>query len=164
VKRVLINFLENPEAYKEITLPASIKERLETAVITTLHHMNCKELVELSLVLTSNEEIQHLNRDYLGYDKPTDVLSFPAGEPIPGLPEEASHYLGDIIIAVPYAAAQAAKAGHSLLDELQLLTIHGVLHLLGMDHLEPEDKAEMWAAQTAVLHTLGIAHVTPTEE
>jgi probable rRNA maturation factor len=65
-------------------------------------------------------------------------------------------YLGDIAISLPRATAQAEAAGHPVAAELQLLTVHGVLHLLGHDHAEPEEKAAMWAAQAAVLATLGV--------
>jgi probable rRNA maturation factor len=83
------------------------------------------------------------------------VLSFPAGEVMPGMAEAGlAAYLGDVAISVARAAAQAAAGGHSLAAELQLLTVHGVLHLLGHDHDEPAAKAAMWAAQTAVLTQL----------
>ena len=133
---------------------------LETAVITTLQQQIPK--AALTLFLTDDERIQHLNRDYLGHDKPTDVLSFPAGKPMPGMAEMET-YLGDIIIALPYAAQQAAAAGHETAAELQLLAVHGTLHLLGYDHAGPDEKAAMWQAQTAVLIQLGLAHITPTE-
>ena len=135
---------------------------LETAVRATLTHEEQQPPLELSVLLTDDAQIQQMNRDFRGVDKPTDVLSFPAGEALPGM-EDADPYLGDIAISVPYAARQAAQAGHDLAGELQLLVIHGVLHLLGYDHDAPEEKAAMWAAQTAVLTHLHLQHVTPTE-
>lgn len=135
---------------------------LETAVRATLTHEEQQPPLELSVLLTDDAQIQQMNRDFRGVDKPTDVLSFPAGEALPGM-EDADPYLGDIAISVPYAARQAAQAGHDLAGELQLLVIHGVLHLLGYDHDDPEEKAAMWAAQTAVLAQLHLQHVTPTE-
>lgn len=135
---------------------------LETAVRATLTHEEQQSPLELSVLLTDDAQIQQMNRDFRGVDKPTDVLSFPAGEALPGM-EDADPYLGDIAISVPYAARQAAQAGHDLAGELQLLVIHGVLHLLGYDHDDPEEKAAMWAAQTAVLAQLHLRHVTPTE-
>jgi probable rRNA maturation factor len=116
----------------------------------------------LTLLLTDDAQIQQLNRDFRGEDKPTDVLSFPAGATLPGM-GEAVAYLGDIAISAPYAQRQAQAAGHPLTAELQLLAIHGVLHLLGYDHGEPEEKADMWAAQTAVLAALGLQAIQPTE-
>lgn len=146
----------------DVEVAADVEALLVTAVAQTLAQQGQTTAAALSLLLTDDEQIQHLNRDFLGYDKPTDVLSFPAGEVMPGMGGEVL-YLGDIAISVPYAARQAAQAGHDLVAELQLLTVHGVLHLLGHDHAEPDERAQMWAAQTAVLAQLGLAHVTPTE-
>lgn len=109
--------------------------------------------VDLTLVLTGDTQIQVLDRDFLGKDAPTDVLSFPACETDP---ETGRRYLGDIIISVPRAEAQSIAAGHSLEAELSLLVVHGVLHLLGHDHAGAEEKARMWAAQSEVLTQLGI--------
>jgi probable rRNA maturation factor len=108
---------------------------------------------DLTLVLTGDAQIQALDRDFLGKDAPTDVLSFPASETDP---ETGRHYLGDIIISVPRAEAQSIAAGHSLEAELSLLVIHGVLHLLGHDHGRVEEKKRMWSAQSEVLTRLGI--------
>jgi len=108
---------------------------------------------DLTLVLTGDTQIQVLDRDFLGKDAPTDVLSFPACETDP---ETGRRYLGDIIISVPRAEAQSIAAGHSLEAELSLLVVHGVLHLLGHDHAGAEEKARMWAAQSEVLTRLGI--------
>ncbi len=109
---------------------------------------------DLSIVLTDDAQLHQLNRDYLGVDAPTDVLSFPASETDP---ETGASYLGDVLISIPRAEAQAQSAGHPLEAEVQLLVVHGVLHLLGHDHAEPEDKARMWAAQAQVLDKLGLA-------
>jgi probable rRNA maturation factor len=107
---------------------------------------------DLTIVLTSTEHIQELNRDYLGEDRPTDVLSFPEDltDPDTGRP-----YLGDVIISYPQAQEQAMAAGHPVSEELLLLVVHGVLHLLGHDHTEPEEEERMWAIQASVLKTLG---------
>jgi probable rRNA maturation factor len=109
---------------------------------------------DLTVVLTGDSQIQALDRDFLGKDNPTDVLSFPASEIDP---ETGRHYLGDIIISVPRAEAQSIAAGHSLEAELSLLVIHGVLHLLGHDHAEQEEKDRMWMAQSETLTRLGIS-------
>lgn len=144
---------------EERPLPATL-QLLETAVITTLSQQQAPP-ANLTLFLTGDGRIQQLNRDYLGYDKPTDVLSFSAGAPMPGMAQ--ANYLGDIIISLPYAARQAAAAGHKTEAELQLLAVHGTLHLLGYDHATSEEKAAMWGEQTAVLTQLGLAHISPTE-
>ncbi len=94
---------------------------------------------------------------------PTDVLSFPAGEPMPGS-DGLLEYLGDIAISVPTAERQAAAKGHTAEAELQLLAVHGVLHLLGYDHWEPDDKTRMWQAQAAILRILNLENIQPTED
>jgi probable rRNA maturation factor len=107
---------------------------------------------DLTILLTGDAEIQELNRTYLEIDEPTDVLSFPADYTDP---DTGSPYLGDVIISYPRAEEQASSAGHSLEHELQLLVVHGVLHLSSYDHLEEEDKQEMWSVQAKVLQQLG---------
>jgi probable rRNA maturation factor len=97
--------------------------------------------------------LHHLNRDYLGVDAPTDVLSFPASETDP---ETGRRYLGDILLSVSRAETQASAAGHPLVDEARLLVVHGVLHLLGHDHAEVDEKAKMWKVQGEVLEMLGV--------
>lgn len=111
---------------------------------------------ELTLVVTNDEAVAALNREYRSVDGPTDVLSFAAQEDAPGFvtaPEMAA-YLGDIVIALPYTKQQAEALGRPLRDELRLLTVHGVLHLLGYDHADPEEEAAMWARQDAILGQL----------
>ncbi len=110
-------------------------------------------VVELTLVLTDDAGIQSLNRDFLGTDAPTDVLAFSAIEddgPFVSAPE-AGGYLGDVIVSYPRAVAQAQEQGHSPEQELDLLIVHGILHLLGYDHADDEEKAAMWARQDAIL-------------
>ncbi|MCA9935111.1 MAG: rRNA maturation RNase YbeY [Ardenticatenaceae bacterium] len=144
---------------REVDVPEEVLGLLETAVTATLRHQNQLQGM-ITCLLTDDTAVQELNRSFRHEDKPTDVLSFPAGETMPGM---EAVYLGDIAISVPYAERQAAQAGHALVEELQLLVIHGVLHLLGHDHGTPAEKEAMWAAQTAVLTQLGLSHVTPTE-
>jgi probable rRNA maturation factor len=112
---------------------------------------------DLTILLTGDAEVQELNRTYLEIDEPTDVLSFPADYTDP---DTGSPYLGDVIISYPRAEEQASSAGHSLEHELQLLVVHGVLHLTGYDHMEDEDKQEMWSVQAEVLQQLG-NHLSP---
>jgi probable rRNA maturation factor len=111
---------------------------------------------EVTVVVTTDEAVAELNRQYRAMDGPTDVLSFPAQDPTPGfvVAPEMDAYLGDIIIALPYTRRQAEQVGKSLRDELRLLAIHGALHLLGYDHAEPEEEAAMWARQDAILASL----------
>jgi probable rRNA maturation factor len=112
--------------------------------------------VDMTIVLTDDAQLHELNREYLGVDAPTDVLSFPAAEDDP---ETGTPYLGDILISIPRAKQQAEAAGHSLEDEVQLLVVHGTLHLLGHDHATAAEKARMWQAQAEVMSGLGLSHV-----
>ena len=109
---------------------------------------------DLTVVLAGDAQLQALNRQYLGIDAPTDVLAFPGSQPDP---ESGVIYLGDILISVAQAEAQALAAGHPLESEVQLLVVHGVLHLLGHDHDEAQAKSRMWAAQGDVLRGLGLS-------
>ena len=126
------------------------KSLLQKAAETTLIREGNKDS-DLSLVLTTDKKLRPLNRQFRGIDQVTDVLSFPGD-----LKGNEPGYLGDVIISVERAKAQAKEAGHSLSNELSLLTIHGVLHLLGYDHGEPAAKAKMWVAQNKILQALGI--------
>jgi probable rRNA maturation factor len=127
---------------------------LERAALAVLEHQSADG--DLTIVLTDDVQLHELNREYLGIDAPTDVLSFPASETDP---ETARRYLGDILISVPRAEEQARAAGHMLEAEVQLLVVHGALHLLGYDHAEAEEKTRMWKAQAEILERLGISEI-----
>jgi probable rRNA maturation factor len=116
----------------------------------------------LTLAITDDETVRALNRTYLDIDAPTDVLSFGGETPDFVSPPGAEKYLGDVVISYPQAKAQASTAGHPIEAELALLVVHGVLHLLGYDHVRPEDKAVMWERQTSILSYLGLARIQPT--
>ena len=103
------------------------------------------ELPDVSFSLVGPDEIRALNRRFRDVDDVTDILSFPAENEID--PESGREFLGDLIVCVERAKAQSEDGGHSLQDEISLLTIHGLLHLLGYDHGNPDEKAEMWALQ-----------------
>ena len=137
------------------------EEILEAAARAALEHESESLDLDLSIVLTDDARLLQLNRDYLGIDAPTDVLSFPASETDP---ETGARYLGDILISIPRAQTQADTAGHPLESEVQLLVVHGMLHLLGHDHAEPEEKARMWEAQAETLETLGLGNIQIREE
>lgn len=139
---------------------------LERAARAALEHQSASLDSDLTIVLTDDKQIQHLNRDYLGIDAPTDVLSFPASETDGSQldPETGSPYLGDILISLPYAAKSAERAGHPLEAEVQLLVVHGVLHLLGHDHAKVREKARMWKAQAEILQALGLGAIKIREE
>ena len=141
----------------------SVAAALRTAVTVTLRHEKLKPPIELTLLLTDDDQLQVLNNDYRGINKPTDVLSFEAGETMPGMKDDDA-YLGDIVISMPTAKRQAKEGGHSLKAELQLLTVHGTLHLLGYDHEEPGEKDHMWGVQASILAQLGAEIMEPPEE
>jgi probable rRNA maturation factor len=144
------------EIQVDVEAPENIEETLMNAALRTLDHEDVDSRAGLSVLLTDDVTVRRLNRDFRDEDKVTDVLSFPTGEAIPG----SGDYLGDIAISVAQAQAQADAAGHSLKDELTLLTIHGVLHLLGHDHAGDDEKERMWSAQQALLDELGLS-ITP---
>ena len=125
---------------------------LTKAALATLTHQQMSEDAILTILVTDDAELQRLNRDYRDEDKPTDVLSFEDGSMWP----DGNRYLGDIAISLETAGRQAEQAGNRLDDEMVLLTVHGVLHLLGHDHAEPEEKAMMWEAQKTILQQLGL--------
>ena len=105
-------------------------------------------VVVVGILITGDAEIRQLNLQYRQIDSPTDVLSF-NGDYID--PETGINYLGDIIISVPRAKKQAVTAGHSLAQELELLAIHGVLHLCGFDHATNKQQQKMWSIQAEIL-------------
>ena len=113
---------------------------------------------DITLLVTDDATISDLNRRFLGVEGPTDVLSFPAQDEVGSpftLPPDFEPYLGDIVIAFPYTAHQAEELGRRVDDEMELLAVHGALHLLGYDHDDPAAEAAMWARQDAILRTLG---------
>jgi len=113
--------------------------------------------VDITIILTDDAQIQELNKQYRGIDAPTDVLSFPSGDTDP---DSNRLYLGDVVISYPRAQAQAEAEGHPVEAELQLLVVHGVLHLSGYDHVEGQGKSKMRAAQAEILVLLG-CEITP---
>jgi probable rRNA maturation factor len=110
----------------------------------------------LSVVVADDDEIRSLNRQFAGIDSATDVLAFAdesSGPPFVSAPGEP-RYLGDVIISFDRTQAQAAENGHSVDEELRLLIVHGVLHLLGHDHDSAEGQASMWERQDAIIAVL----------
>ncbi len=139
---------------------------LRRAAGATLAQAGAAPATELTIVVTGDRRIRALNRQYLGEDRPTDVLAFPSAgpqAPFVAAPEAAA-YLGDIILSYPRAREQAEAAGHPVEAELQLLVVHGVLHLLGYDHGGAEEKERMWAIQDQILRDLGLSISVRDEE
>lgn len=106
----------------------------------------------LSLVIATDEVVVELNRRYTGRGEPTDVLAFPAGpgDEVAAVPEEEG-YLGDVVISYPQALRQAGDYANTIQEELELLTVHGILHLLGYDHEEEMERQRMWQRQEELL-------------
>ncbi len=118
-----------------------------------MDRMRVHPLAELCVTAVDEDTIAELNAKWMEKEGPTDVLAFPMDELRPGLvndePEEG--VLGDIVLCPSMAVGQAKTAGHSLTAELDLLTVHGILHLLGYDHAEPEEHTEMFGLQARLL-------------
>lgn len=120
-----------------------------------LGEMHVAEGAELAIMFVDEPAMEQLHIQWMDEPGPTDVLSFPMDELRPGTPDEPTPpgLLGDIVVCPSVAARQAATAGHSAEEEMLLLTTHGILHLLGYDHVEPEEEKEMFALQRRLLLT-----------
>ena len=133
-------------------LPADAEELIRRAVSHAIAKNGASG--DVCVLITDAEEIQRLNASYRNIDRVTDVLTFPAweGDAILCPPDG---YLGDIAICYERAEEQAAEYGHSLERELAFLSVHGALHLLGYDHMQPDDEKKMFAKQDEILNELG---------
>lgn len=138
------------ETKKEIEELSKINELLTFA----LKHENLTN-VEFNIIIVDNETIHKINKEYRKVDAPTDVISF-ALEDYQDIVYEDKRLLGDIYISIDKAYSQANEYGHSFLRELSFLTIHGLLHLLGYDHMEEADEKVMFAKQEEILDSYGI--------
>jgi probable rRNA maturation factor len=146
---------EAPVSYK-------LKMLVRRAVEATLDYEQFGNAAEVSVTFTDNEGIQALNKKFRGVDRPTDVLSFPLfdyeGETEEPPVDELIGMLGDIVISLEQAAAQAERFGHSFEREVAFLTVHSMLHLLGYDHeTGEEDERDMRARQSAIMEEMGLA-------
>lgn len=141
------------DRYKAVVEPSSLRRAAEM----TLEQHPLEDANSLTVVVTGDQALRELNRRHRGLDRTTDVLAF-ANETrgpfvdAPGIPR----YLGDVIISFPTAKRQAIEAENDVSAELQLLVVHGVLHLLGYDDQAEPERARMWQAQRAVLEELGV--------
>lgn len=141
-----------------------VHEDIQTLVANLLHHALEEEKmtgeIEVSVTFMSDEAIQSINKAYRAIDAPTDVISFALEElgegevemNVEGMPT----MLGDILIAVPTAERQAKTYGHSVKREIGFLTLHGLLHLLGYDHMTEEEEQEMFGRQEEILQSFGL--------
>lgn len=148
---ILSSMPENMEIDMEIVNTV----RKAAYTVSELYELNN---AEVSITFTDNEHIHEINRDYRNVDRPTDVISFALNEgDEPEIEGGAPiNVLGDIIISVEKAIEQAKDYGHSIEREVAFLTVHGMLHLLGYDHIEEDDRKEMRREENFVMEKLGI--------
>ncbi len=132
-----------------------VRSAVELAANAALKHENAESRF-LSVALTTDENIREYNREYRSVDRPTDVLSFPADEG-DDLLAPPDGFLGDIMISIPRAREQAKALGHSTEREILFLTVHGVLHLLGYDHMRPEDEQIMLPVQRSIVEGIELS-------
>lgn len=149
--------------WEEQTIPESERDRLqkflERGISEAIRAADGPEEAEVSLTLVDDPRIHELNREYRGVDRPTDVLSFALQEEAEDEPEIMDfedEILGDIIISVERARAQAEEYGHSFERELVYLAVHGTLHLLGYNHEVEEEKVEMRRQEETVMNQIGL--------
>ena len=157
----MIIYFENEQ--NKVELGEYIEKRLHDAlnVVAKLHDLT--DDTEIDVTIVDDEAIHEINREYRGIDRPTDVISFALDDDLedsdePDLidgPEE--HLLGDIIISAETAQRQADEFGHGLEREILYLGVHSLLHLLGYDHMEPEDKKIMRTKEEEALRVLNIS-------
>lgn len=153
----------------DLQLPLETKELAEEVIEAALDYEGCPYEATVSLLLTMNNEIQEMNRNFREIDRATDVLSFPmiayeeAGtfdfleeDDSAFDPESGELVLGDIVISKERVIAQAEEYGHSIRREYAFLIAHSMLHLMGYDHMEEEERAVMEQKQRDILDQLGI--------
>ena len=154
----MIVTLENNQ--EKVSIPEALEADLTKAmnVVAVLEALSPQTEVDITLV--DDAAIHELNRTYRGIDRPTDVLSFALdeGEEEPEVDDdEIEHLLGDVIISAPTAVRQGEEYGHGLEREMTYLAVHGMLHLLGYDHMEEKDKLIMRKREEEVLRRLDLA-------
>lgn len=136
----------------DIKITEEIKNLIEKSITAVLKIEKLDENVEVSVSFVGDDEIRDLNREYRGVDKSTDVLSFPMDDEF----IIDNRILGDVIINTRRVMEQAEELGHSNERELSYLTVHSILHLLGYDHMEDEDKKEMREREKLAMKELSI--------
>lgn len=141
----------------EFELEKELLEKMEEGACLCVEEEGLDpDMVEISLTLVDAEEIQTLNRDYRNVDKVTDVLSFPQFDDLNEIYEDEEILLGDVVICRQQAELQAEEFGHSVEREMVYLFVHSVCHLLGYDHMEDDEKAEMRAKEESVMERIQV--------
>lgn len=158
------------ESETDKTLPFEAEEVAGKVIVEALDLENCPYEVSVNVLMTDDQGIHAMNKQYRGIDRPTDVLSFPNVDyenpsDFTGIEDTAEDYfdpesgelcLGDIVISVDKVYAQAEEYGHTPRREYAFLIAHSMLHLLGYDHMEPDEAAVMEQKQEEILNRLGI--------
>ena len=152
-----------------LKLPLNCEKEARRVIEGSLEYAECPYEAEVNLLLTMNEQIHEMNLEFRGIDRPTDVLSFPMNEyEVPGVfdgleeqedafhPETGELMLGDIVISKEKVLAQAEEYGHSVEREYAFLIAHSVLHLIGYDHIEEEERMVMETKQREIMKRLDI--------
>ena len=142
------------ELVKKVNEEIEELEEVKKFINFALDYLKLENVV-FNIIIIDNEEIHVINREYRGIDRPTDVISFALEDDDTFITLD-QRILGDIYISIDKAREQAEEYGHALLRELCFLTIHGILHLLGYDHMEPEDEKVMFGLQERILNAYGI--------
>jgi probable rRNA maturation factor len=142
---------------------AVVEDPILQAGLVTLEYQQIDDPCEVVVVVSDDDALEDLNRRFRGVPHPTDVLAFSneTRGPFSGGAAGFPRYLGDIVISLDRARAQAEAAGGTLPEELQLLTVHGVLHLLGYDHADEREKEQMWTIQSEILRLLNVSILLP---
>ena len=154
----MIVTLENNQ--EQVSIPEALEADLTKAMNVVAELEALSPQTEVDITLVDDAAIHELNRTYRGIDRPTDVLSFALdeGEEEPEVDDdEIEHLLGDVIISAPTAVRQGEEYGHGLEREMTYLAVHGMLHLLGYDHMEEKDKLIMRKREEEVLRRLDLA-------
>ena len=156
MKKISLDISTHYKSFDKTLLPV-----LKRAVQATFDLVAEAESYSVSILICGDEQITELNKTYRGVNRATDVLSFTSDV---ALPDSDDLFLGDIVISFPAVVRQAEKYQHSVSHELSLLSIHGVLHLLGYDHSTISEEAQMWHYQKLILNSIGfISDLLPGE-
>ena len=149
------------DGQKKVRIPTGLRMLVRRAYIAVLREEKFEGNAEVCVTFIDNEEIHRLNKEFREKDSATDVLSFPLGEN--GIydvnPNTGAKQLGDVVISLERAEEQAAEFGHSLQREVCYLTVHSMLHLLGYDHMEPDEKAVMRKKEESVMSQIGLTRI-----
>ena len=151
-------YIDYSNEQDKLSPPENFEELVEQCARAALEEAHIDDDAEVSVTLVDNERIRELNNEFREIDRETDVLSFPLGDEngFETNPDTDAILLGDIVISLEKAQSQAEEYGHSFLREVAFLLTHSLFHLLGYDHMTPDEEKEMFAKQEKVLEKLGI--------